>query len=151
MGQKNAFYESWIENLQKKNEQELLDIIHNPGSYESEYKALTIARLVDDFNYNKKEIEEELAREETKDFKAKVLAETDIPLSLSGKAWIVFGFLFLHIITFFIVLNMMTKKVHNSIGERRYLYNKEGRNWMRNVLLLYLVLFGFLFLSYLSR
>ena len=144
---RNPNYDIWKQNIQKMNEQELQDALLNSGGYHPEYIELLKERLITEFHHSNLDLDETQKVAEAKYKTEKIIAETDRPLSMTGKALVIVGLIFLQWFAVFYVLIKRNWKVRNSLGEKRYLYDEAARKWLLNCIFSFLFVWGILYFA----
>ena len=141
----NIYNENWQEGIQRMDKQELLNVLVNSGEYNPEYIELVCEKLVKCYHYTQDELKSTIKDSTIKYYANTIIKETDKPLSVLEKVLVIFGILIVPWFTLCFVLFMRAKKVTNSLGENRYLYNESGRKWLLYSVISCCLLWGFIF------
>lgn len=126
----NIYYENWQEVIQRMDEPELLNVVMNSGEYHHEYIELVCDRLVKCYHYTQDELNNIIKDSTIKYYANTIIKETDKPLSVLEKVLVISGILIVPWFTLCFVIFMRSKKVKNSLGEKRNFYNESGRKWL---------------------
>lgn len=81
----NVYYNDWVENINKMDEDELISTLHNCIGYNPEYIRLLNDRLTKEFHYTQQQLDDAQIRAEVKYHNDRIAAETDKQLGLLGK------------------------------------------------------------------
>lgn len=133
----NVNYNYWVESVSKMDENKLLNIIQNSGGYNIEFIQIVKDRLTKEFHHSEDELADYIANAEVKYNNQKIAQETDRQISLFGRAIAIISLLVLNVFGIIGVLLIRSRKVKNSLGERRYLYNENSRDWLLYCIIAY--------------